>query len=351
MLAIVLSTQPVELSISPTAFDTAGFSPGTMSALEDFMPKSRRRKIKGRSRPPGGGGSFTTRTFLTNLDADATNFPDASSWPIARAYTPVPDVWRATGFGTAGIVREQPDGRWSYAFFNISLLDDGITGIFGKDNEDPEELDSFLTTLKEGMPPLQEGSVDLAAEYIWGAYAYSLKRGQVWPPGLTDSYLNKAPKPPGVKSRWVDRLVGPGGLTPHGLMKVVRENAALQEETPERKEVAIFAASAFRIEDAGSIVERLRARTPDFSYAGRDGDAEIFNLTREYPTHHWNPLKALGGRQVLGTVTVEPDRLTTEAKVLSMAARLIALLKEMMGEQIRLEETTWQSLNDPRVLR
>ena len=35
--------------------------------------------------------------------------------PVARAFVPVPEVWRATGLGTAGVVRRQPDDRYAFA--------------------------------------------------------------------------------------------------------------------------------------------------------------------------------------------------------------------------------------------
>jgi hypothetical protein len=42
----------------------------------------------------------------------------------------------------------------------------------------------------------------------------------------------------------------------------------------------------------------------------------------------------------------ESDTLTTEVKTLSMGARLVAILKEMFGEQIRLQETAWQGMQE-----
>src|ERR1700728_2138566 len=51
---------------------------------------------------------------------------DVRSWPIVHAYVPIPDVFRATGFGSAGIIRARPDGKWISAYFAIGLLDEGI---------------------------------------------------------------------------------------------------------------------------------------------------------------------------------------------------------------------------------
>src|SRR5262249_16694975 len=60
--------------------------------------------------------------FLSNRTKRNSLPPAAAEWPIARAYVPVSDVWRATGFGTAGIVRRQPDGRHTLAMFTIKLV-------------------------------------------------------------------------------------------------------------------------------------------------------------------------------------------------------------------------------------
>src|SRR5438105_3862744 len=93
---------------------------------------------------------------------------DYRSWPLVKAYVPVEDVWRGTGLGTAGIVRQRPDGTLITAFFNISLIDGGITGMMGKDETTLEEEQEFLDSLRHLMPPLTEGPADLAARYIWG---------------------------------------------------------------------------------------------------------------------------------------------------------------------------------------
>jgi hypothetical protein len=271
--------------------------------------------------------------------------PEVRSWPIVRAYVPVRDAWQATGFGTAGVIREQPDGRWATAFFWISLLDEGLVNLFGKDDTTAEECDTFLKSLDPLMPPTEEGPVELAAQYIWGAYALGQKKGFLWPPGLADRYFSMVPKPLGSSSQWLNRLIGSGGLTPPGLLKVIRENP-VPEDIPEDQEIAIFTRMTFQLENVEAVIEQLRKRQPDFSYLGHEGDIELFDWTREYPKNHWSPLKRLGGRQILGSVRVGPDQLIAEVKALSMGARLVGNLKGMFGEQMRLKETTWRSMSD-----
>lgn len=270
--------------------------------------------------------------------------PEVKTWPVVRAYVPVEDTWRATGCGSAGVIREQPDGRWTTAFFTMSLLDDGLMGMFGKDDQAPEACESVVRNIRPKIPPMEEGPVELAAEYIWGAHALGEQKGVLFPP-QGQQYLGLVPKPPGTKKDWLRRLIGPQGLTPLGLVKVIRDNP-VPEGIPEGQELAIFTTMTFAVESADAVIERLHQRDPEFAHTGDEGDAALFDWTREYPKNHWSPLKALGGRQILGSVRVEPEQLIAEAKTLSMAARLVSVLKEMFGEQIRLKETTWLGMRD-----
>jgi len=304
------------------------------------MSKSRKRKIKRKS----GARRHRGATFLTSLGPATQTRPEVGSWPVVRAYVPIEDAWRATGCGSAAVIRERPDGRWATGFFTMSLLDDGLMGMFGKDDDTPEKCESWLKQIRPMIPPMEEGPIELAAEYIWGAYALGQKKGLMWPP-QTNQFLSLVPKPPGTGKDWLRRLVGPDGLTPPGLVKVIRENP-VPEDIPEGKEIAIFTEMTFALESAEMVIEQLHERDPDFVHTGYEGEVEIFDWTREYPKNHWSPLKTLGGRQILGSVRVGPAQLIAEAKTLSMAARLVGILKEMFGEQIRLKETTWQSLSD-----
>jgi hypothetical protein len=102
---------------------------------------------------------------------------DIRQWPIVRAYVPVEDVFRATGFGSAGVVRQQPNGKLRYSFFLFGLLDEGITSIFGKEDTTQDEIDGLLKRLGTGIPPFQFGAAELAARYIWGAQTLSFDHG------------------------------------------------------------------------------------------------------------------------------------------------------------------------------
>ena len=61
------------------------------------------------------------RRFATNLNAGMERHADAHTWPIERVYVPVADVWRATGMGSAAVVRRRPDGRIAHSAFLLKL--------------------------------------------------------------------------------------------------------------------------------------------------------------------------------------------------------------------------------------
>jgi hypothetical protein len=262
--------------------------------------------------------------------------------------------------GSAGVIRRSPSGRWAFAFFWISLLEDGLVHIFGDEDRTPEEVEAFLRGVRLRIPPMEEGSIELAADYIWGAYALGEERGIEWPPEA-DRHLALIPKPPGSHKQWRKRLIGPGPgksrLTPASLVKVIRENP-LPDDLPEGTEIAIFTRMTFRVEDTQAALDRLKQQGESeqdfrFDYAGQEEETEYFDWTREYPEGHWSPAAQWGGRQVLGSLRMHPTapegkagEVTAEVRTLSMAAGLIAQLKELLGDQLTLKETTWKSLQD-----
>ncbi len=116
----------------------------------------------------------------------------------------------------------------------------------------------------------------------------------------------------------------------------------MPEDLPEGQEIVILTEMTFSLADARSVTARLRRAMPEFMQE----DDHSFNWTRAYPKGHWSPLKALGGRQILGSVRVTGDELVAKAKTLSMAARLTATLKWMFGDAIRLRDTRWRGVRD-----
>src|SRR5687768_1957805 len=72
---------------------------------------------------------------------------DPRTWPVARAYVPQEDAWRASGFGTAGIVRQRPDGRFASALFSIAIIDGGVSMMYGKPDTTLQEVDELLAAI------------------------------------------------------------------------------------------------------------------------------------------------------------------------------------------------------------
>jgi hypothetical protein len=99
--------------------------------------------------------------------------PERLDWPVVRTYVPIEEVWQATGLGTAGVIREKSNGKWAVAFFWLSLMEDGLVSRFGDEDTTPEAVASLLEEIGTKIPPMQAGSIDQAAAYVWGAYVLS----------------------------------------------------------------------------------------------------------------------------------------------------------------------------------
>lgn len=267
------------------------------------------------------------------------------TWPIVRAYTPVKNVWEATGCGTAGVIRQQPDGRYASAFFVIELLEHGLRAVFGGRDETLAKIDEDFARLRDSFPACEEGPAELAASFAWGARALSDAEGYSFSQSHLDRFYGLMPRPVGSQRRWVEVLVGSGGLTPEGLVRVIRANPQ-PDDVPEGQEVIILTEMTFGIPDPERALAALRRASPEFEAAGVDGTAEVFTWQRPYPKGHWSPLRALGGRQILGSVRVTDRELVAEAKTLSMAAVLVAKLHGMLGGELRLKGSRWMGTQE-----
>lgn len=278
----------------------------------------------------------TDHTYATNVSSEVWS-GDVAAWPVVRAYVPVRDVWRATGLGLAGVVRQQPDGRHASAFFMLELSDLGLKGAFGNRDESLDDIDRVLASTADECPPAELGPVELAAEFAWGARALASAQGAEFPPAI-DRFFALMPQPRGTPRDWKARFTGPGGLTPAELVRVVRENPP-PDDLPAGKEQVLLTEATFSIDDGQKAVADLRRARPEFAYEGRDGGADQFNWTRK--PSGWSPLDLFARRQVIGSVRVAEGRLVAEAATLTMAAKLIARLRETVGAGLRLEDCRW----------
>ena len=265
---------------------------------------------------------------------------NAASWPIVRAYVPVPHIWASTGLGSVGIVRQQPDGRYASAFFILELLGGGLQSLWGQIDVTLDEIDATLVEMRERMPPMTEGAPELAAAFAWGGRALAESEGFVGDQPQLDELFALVPVPPGTPRKWARRLTALDGLSPAGLVEVIRANRP-PADLPEGKETMILTEATFAVVDAEAAVAALREAEPEFDLNAIDGTEATFSWTREYPRNHDSPLRLLGGRQVLGSVQVTPGKLVAEAKTLSMTARLLDRLGQLLGEGLRHESTRW----------
>jgi hypothetical protein len=305
----------------------------------DKRKKERRRSQK-QQEPKRYTVLSSQRPVLQKRDAS-----ERRTWPIVASFVPDPDVWRVAGCGSAGICRRRPDGTIASAFFIFELIDGGLTGMFGRDdNPDLETAMELMTDLKDRVPPMIPGDADLASQYVHGAYAWALEYGYEFPPDDRRPYFSLLPPMSGTAQWWMQNFVQT--LTPTRLVEVIRA-MDIPDDLPDGKEVVCMARATFDLEDGSSACETLCGLQPEFIYDGTDEDGyELFSLTRKYPKNHWSPLALLGGRQILGSVEIRGTELTASAKVLSMAARVVWRLKQTLGEKLRLRDVEWTSIAD-----
>jgi hypothetical protein len=275
--------------------------------------------------------------FLSSRSASPMR-PDALTWPVARVLVPRPAVWQATGLGTAGVVRAQPDGRYASAFFVMSLEDHGLKGLFGKDDASMDEIDALLAGVHGLVPPWCDGPLALASEFAWGARSVSEAAGSEFPESDLRRYFGLLAPPPGAASDWHARLVGPGGLTPLELVEVIAAGPPA-DELPEGKAVAVFTNVTFDLFDTADALQKLRA--PEFvqEESGTRGGLVV---------RTWMPTG--GGargrdapRKMQGKVAIGSGELSATAMTLSMAARLLGTLEDLLGDSARPREVQWRA--------
>src|SRR4051812_13585756 len=66
--------------------------------------------------------------FATSMaeDTPAPSPEEVVSWPLRKAWVPVPEIFAATGYGVAGVLREQGPGAFVNAFFLLRLSEGGL---------------------------------------------------------------------------------------------------------------------------------------------------------------------------------------------------------------------------------
>jgi hypothetical protein len=266
---------------------------------------------------------------------------------------PVEAIWRSTGLGTAGIMRRQPDGRGAYAMFKLDLREHGIGMIWGNYDRPLEAIESTLTDLRDITPPFEEGPADLAATYIWGAWALGEAEGQPFPPGTAEPFLGLVPKPPGSPESWLRELVGPGGLTPPRLVEIAA-SVAMRDDPNSKREIAVGTEMCFHVDDPASAIARLQAShpggdgyhfLPSEHLHGEDSNA-CFDFVRPLPEGPRSMMPVRDGLQIQGWVELRGNELHAVTLSLSMAAKLGAKLRDVVGTRLDLVETGWKTQDE-----
>ena len=267
----------------------------------------------------------------------------AASWPILRAYVPLSDAWFSTGLGSAAIIRQEPGtDRAAWMCIVLDLSAGGIQHMFGRLDSSPQEAQKLLTQLKYQIPPMQEGPPDLAARYIWGAYAWSNSLGYRWDAGSKNdgsAELGLVPRLPGTPEAWREQFLQ-HDITPVKLARMLEENPS-PDDMPEGKALLLLTTMHFALADHEQAIRDLTRQQPDFIAVDQDGQTINFDWSRAYPKGHWSPLASLGGRQSLGNVRISPGKLVAEVKTLSMGTILVHKLKELLGDRMHHEHTDW----------
>jgi hypothetical protein len=280
--------------------------------------------------------------FISNITEPRLE-QNTSSWPVIKAYAPIPEVWKATGNGTAGVIRQQPNGQYALASFHLMMLEGGIHAAAGKNDASLEDLEAFHRDVRENIPPYQEDTLATVSEYVWGAWAFGREYGYTFPAGKLDAYLSLIPKPPGREELWKKRLVGLGGRTPSGLLSVVRECFQLSVELEVDKELPVITTSYFIHPDHKRLREALRQTHP-LVYFEPDEEGNVIEITREYPDSH--AMATSGERQPIARVALQTkNEVLVQFATLSMGARAIEVLQNICGGVLRYQRSEWHNPN------
>jgi hypothetical protein len=275
---------------------------------------------------------------MSNIEP-GTKLPEGvERWPIERAFVPIDDIWRSTGSGTVGIIRRSPDGQCWSCIAPIQLNMGGITGFTGDMEKPLEQILGLYQKLTQGclIPPSEEGSPELAARYLWGAYGWGLDRGSTWPPGTRKRFLNLFPPLAEKKEDWVRQFVKVDPLVPHNVQDMLRRFAA-PDDLPEGKEVIVPTLMTLSVPDYGGMVAALRSMRALFQEQAAEGEINVFHWMKER--------RAAPGRKVVhGVIRIRPAEMTLEGTTLSSAAELAFRVRETVGSGPRLQRVRWMDV-------
>jgi hypothetical protein len=280
-----------------------------------------------------------------------TTTPDRSQWPIVRAYTPVPDAFAVSGFGMAGVVRRQPDGRFCFVMFLLNLSVGGIESMFGKDDfATVEELEQVLREATVRLPPWQPGPPELAARYVRGAFAWG--RNCVDYPAAARDYLKMVPPLPGApkrSDRWlVQMYLQEPALLSSDLLAAIEwlVEGPTDNEIPRGKEMAVATFMEFDVDDPPALRRVIESRPKDFHRVESNEHGDAFDGDAFYwikPRRKHPGQRVPHGLIVLNRYDKNPVR--AQAPTPSGASLLVMLLNELTDKRVRLRHVEWDEID------
>ena len=287
--------------------------------------RDRRKKQQGR------------RSFLMSVQrTESFRAEEMRRWPVVRAYVPDPEAWRVGGVGTAGIVRRGPSGGHWTAFFPMQMHDGGMTAAFGAEDEPIEKVERDLAEMAEAgvLPPIVPGDAQLAARFIWGAYAFGMEEGWNWPPEISKRYLGMVPPLGGTRNWWRQQFIGKGGLVPRGLVELLEEHP-VPDDLPEGKELAFATSMVLKPAGGAQALDKLRQAGRELVEQAAEGTIAVF---------HWMQKKKgwFGGWAMVATLRVEGELVRAEAGTLSTAAKVVVMIKRVLGTGVEVVDVKWE---------
>ncbi len=301
--------------------------------------------IKPRPAKPRQAKPSEARDFICSSGSAEKRKFDPAALPIVRAYVPLRDAWIASGTGTAGILREHPDGDRFHLLFLIDLSAGGLRGVMSRDKVSAEFFERSLEEIKEhGLSPLEEGPVELASEYIWGSYALTEAAVGPWPSEMDRLYMSAVPRPPGTKQEWVERLVGPEGSIPPQFLQYLAAHPPAEDQ-PEEVVSPVFVTMMFQVYEPLMAAQKIRARKHDFLQSERPKGQVGFDWYYD-PERGSSVLWTPDRKVPVGTLTFEGDKLQAQTAALHLAARLISILEQEARIDMNLVGVRWDDPQD-----
>jgi hypothetical protein len=265
---------------------------------------------------------------------------DTSAWPVVKAYAPIPELWKATAHGAVGAIRQQPDGRYTYASFHLSLSGGGIRGAFGKSDLTLEEAEKLHQSLQMKLPPHQEDEITETSAYLWGALTFGKEQNVTFPPGQLEPYLQMIPKPPGASDLWLKKLVGLGGKTPPPLVSLIKENFRRKSGKKPLPELPILTTCTFSYPDLAKVKEAF-ATSIGGLFIDSNPEKTVFLISREDP--NTPPGAKVKGRQRLGRMYLkEPNEVNLQIASLQIGAMLFGFLMLRLGDDLKYQSSEWK---------